>query len=362
MKVPTAAISAILLGLVSAKTRTVTKTSGQTIQQVIDASHPGDRIVVEKGDYPEQLTITKNGISLVGHDARLVVPNTPFNNTCSGLAGADVTNEADPNVDTQAGICITGGGVSLEGYKKEHRNFISVASTVKEVSVTGFTVIGFGLGIVVIGARDTSVSSNTLIDNNFYGALTVGSKNTEIKHNTVSSTPLPSPFIRVIGICMDDQNPVSVHDNEISEYFIGLCVQTNAANVYNNKVHNACYGAYIDPKVDGARVHDNEICGTGANCHGNPIFGDFVYGIAMAGAINSVVNGNTIKDMTGYGIIIFDDASGAIASGNLIEKNKISAPKPHVEGEFDIQIETSGKGNVVKKNNICATSFPAGLC
>jgi nitrous oxidase accessory protein NosD len=178
MKLSTSTVSVILLGLAAAKTITVTTTCGKTIQQAIDDAHPGDRIVVEKGSYAEQLTISKNGISLIGHDATLTVPATPVNNTCSGLAGPDFTNQVDATADTQAGICITGSGVSLFRFASEHRKFISVDSTVKEVSVTGFKVNGFGLGVVVVGARDTTVSGNTLIDNNFYGALAVGSKNT----------------------------------------------------------------------------------------------------------------------------------------------------------------------------------------
>ncbi|KAH8776237.1 pectin lyase fold/virulence factor [Hyaloscypha finlandica] len=363
MKLPTAAVTAIILGLASAKTTTITTTCGKTIQQTIDDAHPGDRIVVEKGTYAEQLTISKNGISLIGHEATLSVPGTPVHNTCSGLAGPDVTNQVDPTVDTQAGICITGTDVSLARWEFEHRTFNSVGSTVKEVSVKGFTVNGFGLGVAVVGARDTTVSGNTLIDNNFYGALTVGSKNTVFKHNTVYSTPLPFPFIRVIGICMDDRNSVSVHHNGISNYWVGLCLQTNEPNVYENRVHDTCIGAFVDPNVDGAKVHDNDISGTGTNCRApdgsdNPIFGGQVYGIVMSGAINTVVKGNKIHDKLGlgYGIVIMDDASGAVASGNLVEKNNVTG------NEIDIHVETIGKKNVVKKNNLCASSFPSGLC
>lgn len=361
MRVLTAAVSAVLLGLVSAKTRTVTKESGQTIQQTIDAAHPGDRIVVEKGTYQEQLTISKNGISLIGHDATLEPPSDAVNNTCSGLAGPTVE---DPTILSQAGICITGINVHLDDFPGfEHRKFQSVDHTVKEVSVSGFTLNGFsGIGIAVVGARDTTVSGNTLIDHNYYGALAVGSTNTVFKHNTVHSAPLPYPYIRVIGICMDDKKSVSVHDNEISEYWIGLCVQTNGANVYKNKVYNSCIGAYVDPTIDGAKVHDNEITGTGGNCSpDNPIFGAAgVFGIAMFGAVNTVVKGNTIVHPHGDGIAIMDDFSGAIASGNLVEKNNVSGPNPAAD-EFDIHVDTKGTGNVVKKN-VCASSIPAGLC
>jgi hypothetical protein len=157
---------------------------------------------------------------------------------------------------------------------------------------------------------------------------------------------------------MDDKNAVSVHNNEISNYFVGLCIQTNGADVYENQAIDTCIGAYVDPNVDGAKVHDNEISGTGANCKDNPIFGGDIFGIVMSGAINTVVKGNNIHDKLelGYGIAIMDDASGAIASGNLIEKNTATG------SGIDIHVETTGTNNVVKKNNVCVSSFPSGLC
>jgi parallel beta-helix repeat protein len=90
------------------------------------------------------------------------------------------------------GSVITGTDVSLARWEFAHRKFNSVGSTVKEVSVKGFTVNGFGLGVAVVGARDTTVSGNTLIDNNFYGVLTVASKNTVFKlSNTTRYTRRP---------------------------------------------------------------------------------------------------------------------------------------------------------------------------
>jgi pectin methylesterase-like acyl-CoA thioesterase len=75
---------------------TIQVQSGQSIQAAIHAAHTGDKIVVGAGNYAEQLTIKKDGITLIGQGAVLAPPATPLDNACSGLAGPD----------TQAGICV----------------------------------------------------------------------------------------------------------------------------------------------------------------------------------------------------------------------------------------------------------------
>jgi hypothetical protein len=105
--------------------------SGQSIQAAIDAAKPGDRIIVEAGNYAEQLSIQKDGIVLVGKGAVLIPPTTLLQNECSGLAG--------PNTD--AGICVSGSGIVLAPFVVEHRKVLSVAQPVKHVSIAGFQVL-----------------------------------------------------------------------------------------------------------------------------------------------------------------------------------------------------------------------------
>jgi hypothetical protein len=125
--------------------------AGQSIQAAIQAAHSGARIVVEAGTYAEQLTIEKDGISLVGRGAILVPPATPTQNLCSGLAGND----------TEAGICVQGADVELAPFVQEHRKVLSVGRAVEGVSITGFQVRGFsGENIAVVGAQDAHVTGN----------------------------------------------------------------------------------------------------------------------------------------------------------------------------------------------------------
>ncbi|KAJ9613635.1 hypothetical protein H2204_014790 [Knufia peltigerae] len=321
--------------------------SGQSIQAAIDSAHPGQAIIVEAGTYAEQVTITTSGIKLIGKGASIVPPGSPVQNTCSGLAGPG----------TEAGICIQGQDIVLADYVQEHRKVLSVGQAVRGVLVTGFEISGFsGLDIAVVGGQDCRVANNILYDGAQYGCLTVGSENTVVDTNTVAATA----DMLFIGICMDDMSNVRTTNNDISNYAIGLCVQTNGAFVHGNSVTNSCIGAYVDPGVTGAQVIDNHISNANPICASIPDLG--VLGVAMIGASNTLVKQNTIEgltangvnDATAVGVIIIDDpGTGTPASGNLVVGNVLR------NNDFDIFVNTTGTNNVIEDNQ-CST--PAELC
>nr|KAK5443241.1 hypothetical protein LTR18_005919 [Exophiala xenobiotica] len=295
---------------------------GQPIQAAVDSAHPGQVVIVEAGTYAEQVTIQTDGIKLIGKGAILVPPSQPVENTCSGLAGPG----------TEAGICIEGQDIELADYVQEHRKVLSVGRAVHDVLVTGFEVKGFsGLDIAVLGGQDCKVAGNTLYDGAQYGCLTVGSKNTLVDANKVTSTG----DLLFIGICMDDMSDVHVTNNDISNYAIGLCVQTNGAFVHGNEVSNSCVGAFVDPGV---------------------------LGVIMSGASNTLVKQNIIEGLTANGvnnatavavIIIDDPGTGTPASDNIVVENILR------NNDFDIFVNTTGTGNVIEGNQ-CST--PAELC
>lgn len=323
--------------------------AGESIQAAIKTAHPGQLILVEPGTYAEQLTVTTDGLHLVGNGAILVPPSTFVKNTCSDLAGPG----------TEAGICITGQNIQLADFVVEHRKVLSVGTPVKNVLVTGFEVKDFsGLDIAVVGGQDTVVTGNVLYDGTQYGCLTVGSKNTHVEANNVAST---NTDVHFIGICMDDVSDVQVTRNHIAGYVIGLCVQTNGAYVFGNEVTNTCYGVFVDPGVVGAQILNNHVTTANPGCLGVLPGGDV--GIILSGPINTVVKGNLVENWTAGGtpngtaggLVIVDDATGAIASGNLVENNVLR------NNDYDVYVQTNGTGNVVEGNE-CSISVPAGLC
>ena len=157
---------------------------------------------------------------------------------------------------------------------------------------------------------------------------------------------------------MDDQSDVAVTWNTISEYMIGLCVQTHGAKVAQNTVTNSCVGAFIDPLIKGARVLHNHIGPSNTLC--NPFFGNFSSGIVIAAAIDSRVHNNDVTGMSdggdpnqvAAGILIYDDTSKGVATGNVVTHNTLK------DNEQDIVVYSAGK-NIIADNK-CST--PAELC
>jgi len=223
--------------------------------------------------------------------------------------------------------------------------------------VRGFS----GENIALYGAEDASIRKNKLVDGEVYGFLTVGSKNTDVRNNDVISKSTTPDHMRFIAICSDNYEGSTVWHNDIDNYKIALCVQTNGANYQHNHVTNSCYGVFVDPGVKGAIVRHNDIGPSNPNC---PAAFGFSSGIILFGAIDTQVEHNTIEGQTlgaaatpenaGAGIGVFD-GFGTPASGNQINRNDATG------NDIDIAFIASGAGNVFKKNT-CATSFPAGLC
>ncbi|KAG9857943.1 hypothetical protein KCU98_g483, partial [Aureobasidium melanogenum] len=313
-------------------------------QNAIKHASPGDVFIFTRGTYKGPIVISKDDISLFGHGASIIPGNTQaIPNECSGFAGND-----SAGMDTQAGICIAGNGIKF-GEFKEHRRITSVTTPVKGVHVSGFEVVGFsGPNIAVIGAQDTLVSGNILRDSPTYGCITAGSTNSRVTENTVTSSNLNG-----IGICMDDTGPVEVSHNDISGYVVGLCLQTNGAQVEENKVKECCWGAFLDPNVEGVELKKNFISAMNPTCF------DGSSGIFVDGGINNQIEQNWITGMkltdgNGAGIMVWDEPD-AVANGNKIERNVLK------DNNIDIYVNSTGTGNEFDDNH-CSTSVPTRLC
>jgi nitrous oxidase accessory protein NosD len=285
------------------------------------------------------------------------------NNECTRFAGPNADNTT-----TQAGICIAGAGLALEEFFTEHVRVTSVQRPVRGVKVSGFTVKDFsGFNILVVGAENTEICDNKLLDGPKYGFLTAGSVNTKVTDNEIGST---RPENRFIGLCMDNFSKVKVTRNRISNYFIGLCIQTDGAQVEDNEVSDACFGSFLDPGVRDVRLRGNRF--TDAFPNGCAGFG--AAAISVDGAIGARVENNLIErwktedaqNLTA-GIVVVDDPClspslsceglgiSAVAKDNVVKGNRLD------DNNFDIFVNTTGSGNEFRRNR-CETSNKEGVC
>jgi nitrous oxidase accessory protein NosD len=322
---------------------------GHSIQSAIDSAKQGDKIIVEAGTYHEQITITKDGIQLIGKGAILLPPSTYKPNFCTGLS-----KSFEPeNKDTDAGICIYGRGFELAPYSRalQHRKVSKTGTYIRDVVVSGFEIRNFtGENIALIGAHNARIRNNKLVDGAQYGFLTVGSKSTQAEKNIVTSSGL-----LFIAMCMDDEADAKFERNDISNYYIALCTQTPGGVVKQNTVRNCCYGPFVDPGIVGAQIIGNTISTRNAGCL--PKDGS---GIAVLGAVNTLVQGNTVEGFkfndTALGILVIDDpVTKAGAKGNVFERNLLKA------NDLDIFNGAMATDNVFRGNK-CEKSLPVELC
>lgn len=148
---------------------------------------------------------------------------------------------------------------------------------------------------------------------------------------------------------------------------IGLCIQTDGAELHDNDVSYTCRAAFVDPYTEGVRLYNNHLHNSYNACDA---LGS--YGVTLAGATNAVVSGNLVEEIRNdgpsAGIYVADDpcTSGAlacaenpgvlvVANGNKVVGNKLR------ENDLDIWNNSTGAENVFKRNS-CLSSTRDGLC
>ncbi|KAJ8118777.1 hypothetical protein OPT61_g318 [Boeremia exigua] len=313
---------------------------GESIQAAIDCARPYTRVEVE-GEHREQVTITKDGISLIGKGAKLSPPsNIDTTNYCYGLVKSlpDLKN-------VSAGICIHGRNIKLEDEYVPallHWGVKSVGDPVKDVSVSGFEVSDFdGENIALYGGKNTRITRNVLKRGLRYGFLTVGSKGTHASKNEVSGSGKATLENGPIAMCMDDKSSAVFSNNQLSGYFICLCTETNEGINSNNEITKCCIGNIIDPNVRNAKSLGNSITEWNPDCDPTA-----AAGISLLGAKNALVKGNTISigaglPQGGAGLFLgFEVEFNATNEGNVITKNKFGL------NDADIFDDSKGKNYI----------------
>lgn len=295
-----------------------------TIQAAVDASDPGDLVLIEPGVYRESVDVRIPGVTLRGVDRNEVVIDGEF----------------------------------------ERANGIQVIFT-DGVVVENLTTINNTLnGVFWSGVRGYRASYVTAVNNGDYGIYAFDSGDGLFEHSYASGSPDASYYI---GQC----NPCdAVITDSIGEFSgLGYSGSNASGDLYlvNNVFRyngtgaapNSLDGELLPPAervvVAGNLIHDN---GYGEFPHKTAQWATQGMGIALAGTVDSLVARNRIFNHPLNGIQVFPniDANVWMPSGNEVSGNVVAG-----SGLADLALTGPSQSGNCFSGNEHGSTMPAAL-
>lgn len=324
---------------------------GESIQAAVDAASPGDTVVVKAGTYHQSVRIGTDGLTLRAQGSVTLKPPKYSHGGCY--------------VPEQVGICIVPSDFDPSSFTYTNR--------VREVTVTGFRVVGFeGDGVFGFGTQNLTVSQVVAIDNTDYGVASFEGIGTTFTRNAASGSD-------DAGIYVGDSLNANalVKDNRSWGNAIGILVRhVQNAIVSGNEVWGNCLGVFLladgqaggsghTAVLDNTVVANNEVCPQFGFPGFLPILGGG--GIVLTGSQDNAIFQNVVRDNQGTtlfsgGIVLIatpranTDGSFDASSNNLVFLNRARGNEP-----ADIVEDKASTANLIVANR-CRTSTPDGLC
>lgn len=305
------------------------KTDYPTIQAAVDAASSGDIILVERGVYNEQVTISTSYIQIIGEEGAVL--DGKFQ-----LGRAFFLNSVN--------------NVKIKLFQIKNYNTDAIYINYGSFNVITKNVLkdNSNAGIELYTALDTQISDNIICGNGYYGIYNYQSRNTRIEGNTISSNGSSGIYLYYTDATSD-----IYHNHIFNNYNYGIICYGNNSRIALNKVHgNNSYGIYV---YQNCLVKGNEVESNGS---------DGIYSSYVSNTIReNKVSSNTLNGISVYGnySTIFENFSTKNRNGILIGSslNYVARNVAKENTNFDI---VRLRPNNQFKNNECEKSNPPGLC
>jgi hypothetical protein len=366
MTVAVATLGALAFSLPASSTadRTVTVSSGESIQAAIDAAKPGTTIEIAPGTYHESLIIKKDGIEIVGAGRKLtkIVPPDPLVEGQVCVSSEQRNPPPAPPTIVASGICVANVDAQF-----------NPLGTVEDVEIRNLTVTGFNeFGILFFASEDGVVNRVIASDNEEYGVFANTSTGTTVARSVFGNNGEAGIYIG------DSPNEDATVWKNVSYGNVNGIFLRDAAHgkVIGNKAFGNCTGILVlntdetaqqppAPAVDAKDwtlkhnnvTANNKACAGGGEEGAPPTSGT---GIAVIGGIDIDVIDNgvfgnvpdpSITSPFSGGVVVGENSKGTRVGFNTVIGNK----------PFDLVYDGTGEDNKFFDND-CLTSQPDGLC
>ncbi|MBB4664229.1 right-handed parallel beta-helix repeat-containing protein [Conexibacter arvalis] len=300
-----------------------------TIQAAVDASRPGDLVLIAPGVYHEAVEVDEEHPDVV-------------------IRGADRNKVIlDGRHELADGIKVSAGGVAVENL------------TVRNYQVNG--VVWFTDGAYAAEGRYTQGwrgSYLTAYDNGLYGVYAFGVQHGRFDHVYASGHPDSGIYL---GRCKPCNALVTDSVTELNH--VGLeftnaggdvvvrdnLTRRNRVGIQVNSLTKERAAPQVEMTIEDNDVFDNQDKGAPRGSQG------FGAGIVINGGRENVVRGNRVRGHRAVGIVVLDSDTYT-AEGNRIEDNRLAGNR------LDLALQTNGTtGGNCFSGNRPRTSSPAGL-
>ncbi|MHB9857192.1 right-handed parallel beta-helix repeat-containing protein [Streptomyces sp. YIM S03343] len=327
---------------------------GESIQDAVDASAPGDVVLVTAGTYHESVTVRTPWLTLRGVGRDTVIQ------PALKIASSPKTGQGR----APTGSCgAMGNGICVLGTKDKALGGVSVES----LTVTGFA----RSGVYATGTDRLTMRHVIAANNGVWGIAQEGSTRSALRENTARDNGDAGLFL-ANSVDQEqgalDTRGTIVGRNRLTGNRIGITVRRlRNLTVERNFASGNCAGVFVvgdenKPKAGSLTVAENTVTRNNKSCPKTARLAALQgSGIVLTGVDDTLVTRNLVADNQGSsplsgGIVLFKSFVGVTSDRNRIIDNLLDDNSP-----ADLVDTATGQGNVFR-GNVCRTSIPAGLC
>jgi parallel beta-helix repeat protein len=257
------------------------------IQNAINKSNNGNRILVLNGTYYENIIINRTSLSVFGED--------PINTIIEATSTGNAVTITNPSVALSKFTIMNSGSDDNNAVVYINGSYCKIIDT---------AITGGKHGIYINNSVNTTIHLNTIESNSGNGVYLFQSDNSTIKYNTITDNEGNGIFSYNSSDNTIRHNP-SIKFNKLNGVFLNDRCKNNAIK-YNNISENKQNGIYL-----------NKQCNYNIDISHNDIYNNKDNGIKIINSSNNQLTSNTVQCNKNYGIMI-------VGSNNKIENSNIS--------------------------------------